>query len=183
MWTQRDLYPFFYSYIQGKGTKPCYRPSQLSVRRRNEIIFTVLSYVVRVPGVFEHFFFNCFKLIANEKVLCFQNSSGKMVWKVDEATWAQNKATTFSASNRQPTATNRKRLSFCDAMTWKWDNDIFPNKACDSLVKITKYGIIVQILSLRGWNFAGLVCCKNYTFWLWLWCHHWNILVTRPLPS
>ena len=27
------------------------------------------------------------------------------------------------------------------------------------------------------------MCCKNYTWWYWLWCHHSNILVSRPLPS
>ena len=31
--------------------------------------------------------------------------------------------------------------------------------------KITKYGVSVQVLSLQGWNFAGLMCCKNYTLW------------------
>ena len=31
--------------------------------------------------------------------------------------------------------------------------------------KITKYGISVQMPSVQGWNFAGLMCCKNYTCW------------------
>jgi len=29
--------------------------------------------------------------------------------------------------------------------------------------KITKFGISVQMLGVQGWNFAGLMCCKNYT--------------------
>ena len=29
--------------------------------------------------------------------------------------------------------------------------------------KITKFGISVQMLGVQGWNFAGLICCKNYT--------------------
>ena len=48
--------------------------------------------------------------------------------------------------------------------------------------KITIYGISVQILSLQGWNYVGLIYCKNYTLLKWL-CHHSNILVTRPLSS
>jgi len=40
--------------------------------------------------------------------------------------------------------------------------DDVDTKSC----KITKkYGIPVQILSLQGWNFAGLMYCKNYTLW------------------
>ena len=31
--------------------------------------------------------------------------------------------------------------------------------------KITKYGISVQVRSLQDWNFAGLMCCKDYTLW------------------
>ena len=48
--------------------------------------------------------------------------------------------------------------------------------------KITIYCTSVQILSLQGWNYVGLICCKNYTLLKWL-CHHSNILVTRPLSS
>ena len=59
-------------------------------------------------------------------------------------------------------------------------NDLWCHFVDTKWCKITKYGISVQVLSLQGWNFAGLMCCKNYT--LWLWCHHSNILVTRPLP-
>jgi len=64
-------------------------------------------------------------------------------------------------------------------------------KSCDNKEKVlkkkcckkAKYGISVQILRLQGWNFAGLMCCKNYTFSYWLRCDHSNILVTRPLSS
>jgi len=38
----------------------------------------------------------------------------------------------------------------CDVTLWT-QNDV-------------KYGISVQILSLQALNFAGLMCCKNYTF-------------------
>ena len=52
--------------------------------------------------------------------------------------------------------------------------------------EITKY----RIINLQGWNFARqgwnlarLMYCKKYTLWYWLWCHHSNMLITRPLPS
>ena len=44
-------------------------------------------------------------------------------------------------------------------------DDLWRHSVDTKWCKITKYGIFVQILSLQGWNFAGLMCCKNYTFW------------------
>ena len=51
------------------------------------------------------------------------------------------------------------------------------------MIKITKYGISVSILSLQDWNFAGLMYWKNYTLQYCLWCNHSNKLFIRPLPS
>ena len=62
-------------------------------------------------------------------------------------------------------------------------DDLWHHIADTNWCKITKYGISMQILSLQGWNFAELMCCKNYTLCWWLWCHHSNLLVSRPLPS
>ena len=41
-------------------------------------------------------------------------------------------------------------------------DDLWRHSVDTKWCKITKYGISVQILSLQGWNFAGLMCCKNY---------------------
>ena len=51
------------------------------------------------------------------------------------------------------------------------------------MIKITKYGISVSILSLQDWNFARLMYWKNYTLQYCLWCNHSNKLFIRPLPS
>ena len=61
--------------------------------------------------------------------------------------------------------------------------DLWHHNVDTKLCKITKYRIhLCKYSSLQGWNFAELMCTKNYTSWWWLWCHHSNILVTRPLP-
>jgi len=61
--------------------------------------------------------------------------------------------------------------------------DIVMSQCGHKIIKITKYGISVSILSLQDWNFAGLMYWKNYTLQYCLWCNHSNKLFIRPLPS
>ena len=66
------------------------------------------------------------------------------------------------------------RLFYCDSTFGCWViqdfdlcklDDLWRHRVDTKWCKITKYWISLQVLSLQGWNFPGLMYCNNYTFW------------------